>query len=74
VVDSATEACVAGASAAAKVVKFGGIPVNAGNDEQSDAVRTFGGGAALRRPDPQGDGVPMPRRKRKVAVQHARRD
>lgn len=45
---------------------------NSENDEQSHATREAGIGSALPSPDPLGQGVPIPGRERKAALQDAR--
>lgn len=49
-------------------------PVNARNDEQSHAARTDGERASLPCPDTEGNGMPVPGRKRKATMSNARRD
>lgn len=54
--------------------KHEGSPVNARNDEQSDAAQTSGAGASLPCPNTEGNGVPISGRKRKAPLSNARRD
>jgi len=47
---------------------------NGKSNEQSHATGAIGEGTALPRPDPKGEGVSVTRRRRKAALQNARRD
>jgi len=47
---------------------------NGKSDEQSHATGATGDCAALPRPDPEGNGVPIPSREGEAAMQNARRD
>jgi hypothetical protein len=51
-----------------------GVRKNGESIKQSDATGAAGECAALPSPDPEGNGVPIPGRKREAAVQNARRN